>query len=109
MIGNNVTKRILLNYNVGISSCNLILIKLGFNQSKKYTSIKKRQLSQITTFVMSNFLRRDQGIKIKSLNILNKINNGSYYGYKWVRGLQMYGKNTKVNCKTARKLNKWKK
>ncbi len=100
----SLKKNLIKYYGINNFYSNLILSKFGLASNIKSYKFKYLSLVQdIKTLVSYFFLKREQLKKLKWLNINVKIKNGSYYGYKRIRGLPMYNQLTRVNSKTSRK------
>lgn len=100
----NIKRYIINNYNIGLSLLSIILFKFGLLYNKSYKNINnKGLLKQLEKNLLYFFKRKEQIKHIRYNNIMKKIVNGSYFGYKRIRGLPMYNQRSKTNNRSSRK------
>jgi small subunit ribosomal protein S13 len=95
------------NYGLGLSRKNILFSKFGL-RIKTYTlfSSKLKLVEEnLDTFLKINLLKKEYLSKKENYNKNKKIENGSYQGYKFFRGLPVSNQRTKTNSRTARKKN----
>jgi len=103
-MNNNLKFLILNKYGVGLSFCNLILNKYGLIFNKNYGVINNKILfKNLEKNLLFFFQKKERIIRIRHENVKKKIDNGSFYGYKKIRNLPMYGQRTKTNNRTGRR------
>ena len=98
-------KELFLKYGLNISRSSALLSRFGFSNIKtkniKFFYLEKK----INFFLLKNLENKDFIIKKDYDLIFKKVENGSYKGYKYFRGLPIYNQRTKTNAKTSRKQN----
>lgn len=98
-------KKLYLNYGLNVSRSLILLNLFGFSNIKskniKFIDIEKK----IDLFLLKNLENKDFILKKNYDLVLKKVENGSYKGYKYTRGLPIYNQRTKTNAKTAKKEN----
>jgi ribosomal protein S13 len=98
-------KNLYLKYGLNVSRSLILLNLFGFSNIKskniKYTGIDKK----LDRFLLKNLENKDFILKKNYDLVLKKVENGSYKGYKYTRGLPIYNQRTKTNSKTAKKEN----
>lgn len=81
--------------------------RFGF-KIKKYSELSTGEMNilenELDLFLKIHLVKKDFVLKSISLNKLNKVKNGSYSGYRLIRGLPVKNQRTKTNAKTARKM-----
>jgi len=96
-------------YSLNLSRSNDLLFLFGFsniNSKNIKDDISFNDDSNINFFLIKNLENSDFLLKKKKDSLINKIEIGSYKGYKIVRGLPIYNQRTKTNSRTSRLLNK---
>lgn len=95
-------------YGVNLIRLKFLLIFFGFSNFKNLKLNKFLSFidnTELNLFFIKNIQNSDFIIKRINDNILKNIDNGSYKGYKFCRGLPIYNQRTKTNSKTSRKVN----
>ena len=99
-------KNIYSKYGLNISKSNNLLSLFGFSNLKsKNFKVNLDLIKDIDFFLIKNLNNKDFIFKKNYDFISKKVENGSYKGYKFVRGLPIYNQRTKTNSKTSRKEN----
>jgi ribosomal protein S13 len=93
-------------FGLNLSRTTSLLNIFGFSnlKSKDLKDLKVYK-KKINFFLLKKLENKDFILKKKSDFILKKIDNGSYKGYKFTRGLPIYNQRTRTNGKIAKKLN----
>lgn len=91
-------------FNIGDNKTKLILIKYGLNKKKFKIEKKKNLQKSIENFILVNNEQKDVILKTLSVNKKKLIDNGSYKGYRIIRGLTLNRQRTKTNSRTRRRL-----
>lgn len=91
------------NYNIGYKNIKKMLNSYGLLINKKYDSIDKNLYESIKKSIILTIIKKEVLFKSIYENLLNKVKNGSYIGYKRFRGLPMKNQRTKTNSRTSRK------
>jgi len=98
-------KKLYSYYGLNISRSSILLNSSGFS-NLKLKNLKNLDLeNEVDFFLLKNLENKDFILKKNYDLILKKVENGSYKGYKFTRGLPIYNQRTKTNSKTARKEN----
>jgi ribosomal protein S13 len=96
-------------YSLNLSRSDDLLSLFGFsnrNSKNIKDNIYLEEDLNISFFLIKNLENSDFLLKKKNDSLINKIETGSYKGYKVVRGLPIFNQRTKTNSKTSRLLNK---
>lgn len=91
---------------LGLTNINKLLFFQGLTIQKNYKKLKKVMYDKLKKIISFNVLKKELIIKEIYENILVKLENGSYSGYKRIRGLPIKNQRTKTNNRTSRLLNR---
>jgi ribosomal protein S13 len=97
-------KKYFKQYNIGYKNRNKILNKYGLLINKNYNNINISISDLIEKCIILTIIKKEILFKNIYENLLFKLENGSYGGYKRFRGLPIKGQRTKTNNRNARKL-----
>jgi len=91
-------------YGLNLSRVNLLFNIFGFNNNQSKFKIDDFFLKdEIENFLLQNLENKDLILKNKFVVSSQNVENGSYKGYKFFRGLPMYNQRTKTNSRTTRR------
>jgi len=90
-------------FGLNLARSSILLNYFGFS-NKKGKNIKNNIYIEniFNLFLLKNLEKKDFILKKNYNLVFKKIENGSYKGYKFSRGLPIYNQRTKTNSKTAR-------
>lgn len=91
-------------YNIGIKNIESFLISQGLLIRKSYQGIDEDILKILERLLIVSIIKKEILLKNIYDNILKKLDNGSYIGYKRFRGLPVHNQRTKTNSRTSRRL-----
>lgn len=91
------------NFNIGYKNIKRILNKYGLLINKKYINLDNNLYELIEKTIILTIIKKEILFKNVYENLRNKIINGSYQGYKRLRGLPIKNQRTKTNNRTSRK------
>lgn len=99
-------KKLFSVFGLNLSRTTSLLNSFGFSnlKSKNFKEVKLYK-KKINFFLLKKLENKDFVLKKKYDSVLRKIENGSYKGYKFCRGLPIYNQRNRTNAKNARKLN----
>ena len=97
-------KNLYLKYGLNVSRSLILLNLFGFSNIKS-KNIKFIDIEKELDLFLLNLENKDFVLKKNYDLVLKKVENGSYKGYKYTRGLPIYNQRTKTNSKTAKKEN----
>jgi ribosomal protein S13 len=89
-------------YNIGIKNIEAILMSQGLNIRKNYQGLDDEVLKNLERILIVSIVKKELILKTIYDNIAQKLDNGSYRGYKRFRGLPVHNQRTKTNSRSAR-------
>ena len=97
-------KTLFYRYNIGIKNIGSFLLSQGLLIQKGYQGIDEDILKILERLLVVSIIKKEILFKNRYDNILQKLDNGSYIGYKHFRGLPSHNQRTKTNSRTARRI-----
>jgi ribosomal protein S13 len=98
-----IIKKYFKQYNIGYKNINKIFNKYGLSFNKNYNNVNINLSDLLEKCIILTIIKKEILFKNIYENLLLKLENGSYIGYKKFRGLPISGQRTKTNSRTARK------
>jgi ribosomal protein S13 len=93
-------------YGLNLTRTSSLLNFFGFSNIKsKNLKDLKFYKKKMNFFLLKKLENKDFVLKKKYDSVSKKIDNGSYKGYKFTRGLPIYNQRTRTNAKNAKKQN----
>jgi small subunit ribosomal protein S13 len=98
-----IIKKYFKQFNIGYKNINKIFNKYGLLFNKNYNNVNINLSDLLEKCIILTIIKKEILFKNIYENLLFKLENGSYKGYKKFRGLPIKGQRTKTNSRTARK------
>jgi len=89
-------------YGIGPTLASKILKETGINPEKKASDLSEEEISQIASYVQSNYRIEGELRREISQNIRRLIDIGSYRGLRHKKGLPVRGQRTRCNARTRK-------
>ena len=99
-------KNLYLKYGLNLSRSSSLLNYFGFSNIKSKNIKDVNSFNDVFDFFLLKKLENKDFILKKNYDlVLKKIENGSYKGYKFSRGLPIYNQRTRTNGKNSKRHN----